>query len=81
MDSSKRNQYNFDEAKKYGIVVALFYYSEDNNLILKSKENINLKLIKLDEEMFIDSYRFNISRNNMLNNMNGVQNFQNDFIF
>ena len=77
--SSKRNQYNFDEAKKYGTVVALFYYSEDNNLILKSKENINLKLIKLDEEMFIDSYRFNISRNNMLNNMNGVQNFQNDF--
>ena len=67
--SSKRIQYKLGEAKKYGTVVALFYYSKDNNLILKSKESINLKSIKLDEEIFIDSYLFNKSRNSLLINL------------
>ena len=82
--SSKTNEINFEEAKKIGTVIALFYYSEDQNLTLKNEEKINFETIKLEDEMFVDSYNFNKSRINLLNN-NGnnsdtnIQNLQNDF--
>ena len=34
-NKNKKNSLNLDEVKKSGIIVALFYYSEDNNLILQ----------------------------------------------
>ncbi len=39
--SSKGQKYNFNEAKKNGIVVALFYYSDENILILEPKKDSN----------------------------------------
>ena len=41
--SSKTNEINFEEAKKIGTVIALFYYSEDPNLTLKTKKKLILK--------------------------------------
>ena len=34
-NKNKKNSVSLDEVKKSGIIVALFYYSEDNNLILQ----------------------------------------------
>ena len=35
-NKNKKNYLSLDEVKKSGIIVALFYYSEDNNLKLQA---------------------------------------------
>jgi ribosomal protein L33 len=40
-NKNKQNSLSLDEVKKTGIIVALFYYSEDNNLILQSNNRYN----------------------------------------
>ena len=57
--SSKGKQINFYEAKKYGLVVALFYYSTDDILILESTEEL------VDNGIMDDN----------LNNINNIDNF------
>lgn len=79
--SSKGEQTNFEKAKKSGIVVALFYYSE-NNLSVENKENINLSTIQLDEQIFLDKCQYNnVMKSLIKNNNTGIipQNNQQQF--
>jgi serine/threonine protein kinase len=70
--SLKGEEFNFDEAKKYGIVVALFYYSE-NNISIENKNNIDLSSIILDDKIFIkENFYKNTDNNNNLNNNNNI---------
>ena len=79
--SSKGEQSNFEKAKKAGIVVALFYYSE-NNLSIENKENIDLSTIQLEERIFMDKYNYNnVMKSLIKNNNTGInqQNIQQQF--
>ena len=79
--SSKGQQTNFEQAKKCGIVVALFYYSE-NNLSIENKENIDLSKIQLDEPTFMDKKQYsNIMKSLKNKNNSGIyqQNNQQQF--
>ena len=62
--SSQRNQISFNEVKQFGTIVALFYYSEDNNLSIENQEDINLASINLDDQIFVDQFNFTINTNN-----------------
>ena len=77
--SSKGEEFNFDEAKKYGIVVALFYYSE-KNISIEYKQNINLSSIILDKPIFIKENHYKNTNNNNNNQMliNQISNFNNN---
>ena len=68
--SSNRNQINFNDAKKFGTVIALFYYSEDKNLPLENRENINLASINLDDQIFVDTQFFIRHKTSLFNNNN-----------
>ena len=70
--SSYKSQISFNDAKKFGTVVALFYYSDDNNLSIENKEDINLSSITLDEQVFVSPSNFTISSNNSLINGNNI---------
>ena len=71
--SSKGEQFNFVNVKKYGMVVALFYYSNDNFLILESQQ-INPQ-IRIQQNMYQNQYQQNMNQNQQ--NMNQYQNQQN----
>ena len=62
--SSQRDQISFNDAKKFGTVVALFYYSEDNNLSIENQEDINLASINLDDQIFVEKYHYKAGKNN-----------------
>ena len=70
--SSKGEQFNFVNVKKYGMVVALFYYSNDNFLILESQQ-INPQ-IRIQQNMYQNQYQQNMNPNQQ--NMNQYQNQQ-----
>jgi len=63
-NKNKQNSVNLDEVKKSGIIAALFYYSNDNNLILQSQ---------------VSQYMNNQPNNYQNNNMYGNQGMQNNF--
>ena len=76
--SSKGEQFNFISVKKYGTIVALFYYSDDNFLILESTDN-KIQTNMQNQQSIMNN---NIPNNNnqsplMINNMNN--NLQNNF--
>ena len=80
--SSKGEQFNFVNVKKYGMVVALFYYSNDNFLILESQQ-INPQ-IRIQQNMYQNQYQQNMNpnqqniiQNQYQQNMNQYQNQQN----
>ena len=61
-NKNKQNSINLDGVKKSGIIIALFYYSNDNNLILQSQASQNMC-----------NQPNNYQNNNMYNNQ-GMQN-------
>ena len=63
--SNKGGQFNFENVKKVGLVVALFYYSEDKNLILKFSENIQNLNVN-------NSNNFNINNPGQFNNFQTI---------
>ena len=75
--SNKGEQFNFENVKKVGLVVALFYYSEDKNLILKFSENIQNPSVN-------NNNNFNINNPGQFNNfqtINQQNNNQNNQFF
>ena len=70
--SYDKSQIYFNDTKKFGTVVALFYYSDDNNLSKEKKEDINLSSITLDEKIFVSPSNFIISNNNSLMNRTNI---------
>ena len=68
--SSKGDEFNnFNQTKTVGIVVALFYYSE-NNIMIENLENIDLSKINLEEQIFIKENHYNDNNNNNIPNLN-----------
>ena len=66
--SSKGEEFNFNQTKKDGIVVSLFYYSE-NNIGIENRKDIDLSKIKLEEQIFIKENHYkDINNNQILNN-------------
>ena len=63
-NKNKLNPINFDAVKKSGIIIALFYYSNDNNLILQSQAS---------------QCMYNQPNNYQNNNMYNNQGMQNNF--
>jgi len=63
-NKNKQNPINFDAVKKSGIIIALFYYSNDNNLILQSQAS---------------QCMYNQPNNYQNNNMYNNQGMQNNF--
>ena len=61
-NKNKQNPINLDGVKKSGIIVALFYYSYDNNLILQSQASQNMY------------NQQNFYQNNTMNNNQGMPN-------
>ena len=73
--SSKGELITFDEIKKVGVLIALFYYSENTNLTVENKEKIDLSPIILEEQIFIDKYHFTYYNKTELNTKD-INNFQ-----
>ena len=67
--SSKGEEFNFNQTKKNGIVVALFYYSEKNIMIENLKD---IDLPNLNKLVCMDDYQNN---NNILSSLNSPNNF------
>ena len=74
--SSNGDKINFNEVKKYGVIIALFYYSDDNNLIIENKDKIDLSTVKLEKQIFIDKYHFTYYFQSPLNNNKNNSNEQ-----
>ena len=66
--SSKGDQFTFEDSKKFGSVIALFYYSEQNFLILESQKKKLQKNLQ-NEQNFINNDNNNIINNNYNNNV------------
>ena len=75
--SSKGEQFNFVNVKKYGMVVALFYYSNDNFLILESQQ-INPQ-IRIQQNMYQNQYQQNMNPNQQNMNQNQYQQNMNQY--
>ena len=71
--SSKGEEFNFNQTKKNGIVVALFYYSE-NNIMIENLKDIDLP--NLNKLVCMDDYQNN---NNILSSLNSPNNFFSSF--
>ena len=86
--SSKGEQFNLKDAKKLGTVIALFYYSDENILILESQDKKN-KTEDQNEQSFLNNNNNNKNNNNINNNnkfrnqnqfmMNNINNQQQNF--
>ena len=63
-NKNRQNPIKLDDVKKSGIIIALFYYSNDNRLILQSQASQNM---------------YNQPNNYQNNNMNNNQGMQNNF--
>ena len=71
--SSKGEEFNFNQTKTDGIVVALFYYSE-NNIMIENLKDIDLP--NLNKLVCMDDYQNN---NNILSSLNSPNNFFSSF--
>ena len=71
--SSKGEEFNFNQTKTDGIVVALFYYSEKNIMIENLKD---IDLPNLNKLVCMDDYQNN---NNILSSLNSPNNFLSSF--
>ena len=74
--SSEGKELTFDDVKKCGKVIALFYYSEDNKLILKSEQiqMINGQILPNNMSNMNAMNNMMSNMNNMANNMNNMNN-------
>ena len=65
--SSKGDQFNFNDAKKFGTVIVLFYFSEQSILALESQDK-SLETNLQNEQNFIN----NNDNNNIINDFNNI---------
>ena len=78
---NKENSMSLDEVKKSGIIIALFYYSEDNNLILQSDIQQEMNNNMMIGNQGIQNQNNGNEVNTIGNNNIGVNNMNNNMGF
>ena len=78
---NKENSMSLDEVKKSGIIIALFYYSEDNNLILQSEIQQEMNNNMMIGNQGIQNQNNGNEVNTIGNNNIGVNNMNNNMGF